>query len=321
MLHLHTGVPGHGKTLYTLEFVEKFKTNQKDEKDNPLPDREVFYHNINKLTLDWTHFEDPEKWYDLPHDAIIVIDEAQEFFPMRQGKEPVPEKCQRFERHRHTGWDIILVTQHPKFLDVHLRPLAGKHRHIERKLGLQKATLYQNDKSFDPDNYFDKDNAQKSLWSYPKKYFDVYKSATKHTVKKAIPKWLYLIPLLIIAIFSSLYYVFNAFSTESPGQVPQALKGVVPEVATMKSNYTYAQQMMPELSDMPQSSTYYRPVYKPVTYPRPQCLANADRTRCECYSQQITKMFVSMKYCLHVVDNGIFDPTQEDKQAIKRRGQ
>lgn len=323
MLFLHTGVPGHGKTLFTIDFVEKFKTNQKDDDGNALPDRPVFYHNIDELQLDWNYFDNPEKWYELPENAIIVIDECQEFFPVRGAKDTVPEKCSRFERHRHKGWDIFLITQHPKLIDVHVRRLTGKHRHIERKLGLQKATIYTNDKYFDPDNFHDKAAAQKTPWSYPKKHFKSYKSATQHTVKREIPKWLYLIPLLIAGIVYAFYHVFTIFlGADTDAQLqsnPASPSSYLPQQKQTLRDYTFAQMMQPEVSNIPQSSPYYRSIYKATSYPKPNCITNEKRNKCSCFSQQSTRMNVTLDYCLHVVDNGVFDPTVPDKKVREGR--
>jgi len=51
MITLITGLPGNGKTLYTISFVKALA-----EKEN----RPVFYSGITDLALDWTEIE-PEK--------------------------------------------------------------------------------------------------------------------------------------------------------------------------------------------------------------------------------------------------------------------
>ncbi len=328
MLHLITGIPGHGKTLFTLDHVEQLK-KQKDKDGNELPDRPVYYHNINELKLDWTHFDSPDTWYELPYNSIIVIDEAQEFFPVRTGKDKVPLKCSKFERHRHTGWDIFLITQHPMFLDVHVRRLAGDHKHIERKFGTQKATIYSHEKAFDPEDYHAKKSSIKKLWTYPKKHFESYTSATQHTVKRNLPKWLLFIPLIILALGGSIYMFTSAMGgvgspiegTETP--TTDTLQQAFLPSSSSKPRLTFAEEMLAEIPNVPQSAPFYKELYKAKSYPKPQCITNEARNKCFCNTQQGTRMNVTLKYCLHVVDHGIFDPTIPDKNDNnkKRRGE
>jgi len=324
MLKLRTGVPGHGKTLRTIQEVQEFRTNQKDQHGNPLPDRPVYYHGIKDLTLDWIYFDDPEKWYELPENCIIVIDEAQGPFPVRT-KDKVPEKCSRFETHRHSGWDVFLVTQSPNFLDVHIRRLVGDHVHIERKFGMEKATLYASEKTFDPDNFFSRESTNKKPWSYPRELFGVYKSATQHTVKRKLPKWLLLIPVIILVLSGSIYAFTSAMSgvgspieSDPLPSVSDIQSSFIPQQSS-KTKLTFIQEHQPEILNVPQSAPFYRDVYKAKTFPRPQCITNEARDKCYCHSQQGTRMKVTRDYCLYVVDNGIFDPTITDKNDDDRR--
>jgi len=79
MLVIRTGKPGHGKTLNTIREVDRKALAE---------GRVVYFHNINGLKPDqlqaqWFEFEDPEKWFELPNDSIIVVDEAQGWFGAR----------------------------------------------------------------------------------------------------------------------------------------------------------------------------------------------------------------------------------------------
>ncbi|MEW6178254.1 MAG: zonular occludens toxin domain-containing protein, partial [Pseudomonadota bacterium] len=117
MLVIRTGKPGHGKTLNTIREVD-----QKAHAEG----RVVYFHNINGLKPDqlqaqWFEFEDPEKWFELPNDSIIVVDEAQGWFGSRDPRARPPEHITRFETMRHQGHEVHLVTQDPRYLDVHLR--------------------------------------------------------------------------------------------------------------------------------------------------------------------------------------------------------
>ena len=128
MLIIRTGKPGHGKTLNTIREVDQSAHAQ---------GRVVYYHNINglkpeQLKASWFVFEDPEKWFELPADAIIVVDEAQGWFGSRDPRARPPEHITRFETMRHQGHEVHLVTQDPRYLDVHLRRLCNSHIHYWR---------------------------------------------------------------------------------------------------------------------------------------------------------------------------------------------
>jgi zona occludens toxin len=86
MLVIRTGKPGHGKTLNTIREVDQKALAE---------GRVVYFHNINglkpeTLQAQWFEFEDPEKWYELPKDSIVVIDEAQGWFGARDPRARPP---------------------------------------------------------------------------------------------------------------------------------------------------------------------------------------------------------------------------------------
>jgi len=130
-LILRTGLPGNGKTLNTIKEVDlKAKAEG----------RVVYYHNVagldpSKLSAQWYEFDDPLKWYELPNDSIIVIDEAQgnesqPMFGVRDPRKPVPPHVSAFETVRHKGHEVHLITQDPRFIDVHIRRLCNLHIHF-----------------------------------------------------------------------------------------------------------------------------------------------------------------------------------------------
>ena len=52
MLHVITGLPGNGKTLFTLDYVEKLRKQS---------GRPVYYSSIPELSLPWELLDDPKK--------------------------------------------------------------------------------------------------------------------------------------------------------------------------------------------------------------------------------------------------------------------
>jgi len=133
MINLVTGLPGSGKTLWTLGTV-----NDLAIKGN----RQVYYHGIPDLILPWQLMDSPEDWINLPPKSIIVIDECQSTFRPRAASVKPPPHVAEFETHRHKGLDFFLLTQHPMLLDGNIRRLAGKHFHVIRFYGFQKSTIH-----------------------------------------------------------------------------------------------------------------------------------------------------------------------------------
>ena len=103
MIHLITGLPGSGKSLYTLS-----KVKERADKEN----RPVFYHGIPELTLDWQQLESADQWVECPKGAIIVIDECQSTFRPRATGAAVPRHVSQLETHRHDGHDLYLSLIH-----------------------------------------------------------------------------------------------------------------------------------------------------------------------------------------------------------------
>ncbi|SCZ52948.1 zonular occludens toxin domain-containing protein [Thiohalomonas denitrificans] len=184
---LTTGLPGHGKTLRTIVDVEERRIKE---------GRPVYYHGIPELKLDWHELADPFQWHLLPDGAIIVIDEAQQTFPVRPSGARVPEHVSPFETHRHRGHDVVLVTQHPHLIDAHVRKLVERHQHVMRPFGHSYAVVYEWQVCVDPQRRGVEKDALKSRWKYPKDAFGAYKSASVHTVRKRLPGKLLLLPLL-----------------------------------------------------------------------------------------------------------------------------
>ncbi|MFP6860796.1 zonular occludens toxin domain-containing protein, partial [Pseudomonas sp.] len=130
MFVLRTGLQGNGKTLNTIKEVDA-----KAAKEG----REVFYHNIRgfnpqheALQAVWTEFDTPQEWFKLPNNAIIVIDEAQTFFRIRNQASAVPAYASALETMRHSGHELHCITQNPGLIDHHFRKLCNSHIHYVR---------------------------------------------------------------------------------------------------------------------------------------------------------------------------------------------
>ena len=307
MITLITGKTGNGKSLYAITEIEKRRIAE---------GREIYYHGIPELKLDWIYFDEPRKWSELPQGAIIVIDEARAAFPVRPNSSTVPDYVAAFELHRKQGHDIYLLSQQPSFLDNHIRKLTDVHFHLMREFGDEVSIVH---KWFTcKDNcHLVRDGSITSKFEYPKQNYGLYKSAELHTIKPQKPFRYYLkyiIPLIVVALCVVAYYAFSSAihkgeeTTNTLKSEFEALPSVSqkPEYKNKEDdpNY-YFTQLTPRLPLVALSAPKYDEVTKPVIAPIPAaCIASS--TKCVCYTQQGTKMMTDEFFCRNVVANGYF---------------
>lgn len=316
MIYLHTGQPGAGKTLYTLHHVK----SRADAES-----RQVYFNGIPELAVPgWLEFPDAEKWHELPAGSIIVIDEAQRVFRPRSTGKGVPEHVSKFETHRHNGHDVYLITQHPMLIDQNIRRLAGTHRHVVRTFGAKKAFIHEwNEVKSDCDRK--RTDSSKTAFVYPKHVYGWYKSAEMHTHKLALPKQVYYLVGMLLMMCALGYYLYDRFTgetvhsatrTDQPAiTVPDTeraptLPSAPPPKDGAKTQAEYMASLQPRLSGLPHTAPRYDQLTEPTNVPVPAaCLAAGDR--CQCYTQQATRMQVRHEVCMAIVARGLyldFDP-------------
>lgn len=209
---LITGTPGAGKTLFAVKQIF----------EDLLPTGRDVYSNISGLDASGyenLHIVDkdaPFHWMDYPDGAIFVFDEIQEQYPFKNAMSKAPPYITGYETHRHKGFDFFFITQGPYLIDRHLHPLIQTHYHIYRPFGMKRSTvLMWNGVNAKPEPAQNRSNAIVKNFSFPAKYFDKYKSATKHTVKLRIPWKLIGIFVLLLLGFGFLGYKVYVLSTDS----------------------------------------------------------------------------------------------------------
>jgi len=358
MLFLRTGLPGAGKTLNTIKDLDE---EHQVDPDNPvlrlhkdpehpeLPPRTIYYHGIPELKVDklkarWVEFDTPDRWYDLPDGSIVVIDEAQGTFGTDVRTRV--DKVTRFEKHRHQGLDIHLITQHPSLICLPVRKLCGKHINFIRPYGRTKGVFrHEYEMCIDsPERRSNFKLSQESKIEFDSHYFNLYKSSTVHTHKQVTPSymkhiWLAggLIVAMIVLFVVGGYFMLKKYSgkKDDPVQVDQpanVVKPAVPGVLPAKASKVpdaddYVKDYKPRVPDVVSSAPRYDSLTKPRDYPRPICMASTDirlvstakargvavgeyegeMTACQCYSQQSTRLKTSLEFCMDVVRNGFFD--------------
>lgn len=214
MIYLITGVPGSGKTLYAVSTLVKTIADEVVTlKDGHQKKRRLVVDGVKGLLLEHDMMapgvqdadgnvlpgdgEGVWNWQDWcrPGD-VIFIDEVQRWWrPRGMGTKP-PAEIKALETHRHKGVDFVIVTQNPMLLDQNVRRLVGRHLHVRRLFGLNRAVIYDWDGCC-TDVHRTK-SATVSYFSYPKSAFALYESSELHTKQRQkIPPWL-IIPVLAV---------------------------------------------------------------------------------------------------------------------------
>ncbi len=357
MLVIRTGKPGHGKTLNTIREVD-----QKAHAEG----RVVYYHNINGLKPDqlqaqWFEFEDPEKWFELPNDSIIVVDEAQGWFGARDPRARPPEHITRFETMRHQGHEVHLVTQDPRYLDVHLRRLCNTHIHYWRVFKSAQLLRFESEvvvEKVELKTSF-KDADKKSL-RLDKRYFGAYTSTNaKHHFQAKVPTKFILAICVLIGAGILVYRAYERYNAEKVAleatssapagsmvdQVRDTVGAFIKPVGEAKTDASesvasYIGRRVPRIPQVPSSAPIYDELTRPMSFPRLYCMSSTDPatyarefgrmahavvngtpTVCQCYTQQSTRVETDFAFCMRVVENGFFDPTLPDRSTGERTQQ
>lgn len=322
MIHLITGLPGAGKTLFAIWHILQLAKRES---------RPVYYSGVIDLKAEecralcgmpWIEIESeshpeedrqmkPDDWFLLPHGAIIVIDEAQRVFRPRPIRSEPPRSVSMLETHRHLGHDLFLITQHPSLIDTNVRRLAGVHRHVMRTFGMQKSIIHSwGEVHLDCDR--NRKDSSKDKFKYPPEIFGLYKSAELHTHGRSMPKQMFTIAVggaLILAVIFYFYFRFSRPAAEEAKPVEQASTSIaasfIPqwkqdEEKRPMTKSEYLESLKPRIDHHPHTAPRYDEVTKPVTAPYVSgCISM--RGKCKCYTQQGTEMIMPFAQCEYMI--------------------
>lgn len=320
-IHLRTGLPGSGKTLKTIVDVKALSESS---------GRQVYYHGINDLTLSWLPLENAKKWNELPEGSIIIIDECQDLYPVHETKLPSEQHVLDLAKHRHRGYDIFLITQHPMNIHAFIRRLIDNHHHIIRAFGSQTANVHSWNRVIDYPEKTKKDS-QTSIFSYPKDAFKFYKSAEVHTIQRKLPKrlyWILFIPFLLAGLGYLTWSKLNPEKTKEniikAGHAEsEPTKLIETKNQANEKPTTYLAAHVPEIQDFPHTAPVYQDIVKPTKAPYPAaCVAMGNL--CKCYTQQGTKLNTSDAVCHQIVENGFFlewDEKRQDQEPVAQNSE
>lgn len=329
MMTLITGTPGSGKTLYAVSrIIEEAKKGR------------LIFSNIDGLKIPGVHpMPDDLDWRQTPDGSLIVYDEAQQhemFKNLGKGnsKEPIVSDM---EVHRHTGHDLYFITQHPRLISSHIRSLIGEHINVHRPYGAPIASAYRWAICEENPNTKTAQGRSEANFQVPfkKEWFKFYKSATVHTHKLRIPPNIRNAIIFLFILIGAVWILLGKstmFSkaydgVKSGGKIDSKAAQVKQEKPVLHDPLTpeqradlEARQPAPATNQPVQSvpapvqTIQYDP-HKPFDT---QYAANAQpylsgciqlKNKCTCYTQQGSKLDVSIADCKKVINEGMpFNP-------------
>jgi zona occludens toxin len=311
VIYFTTGANGAGKTLLTL-----WDVRQQQIKEN----RPVYYHGFDMVEskaaeFGWQKF-DPPKWQDLPDGSICIMDECQGYMPAGKTATNEPQWVQDMAVHRRKrGFDFWAIAPHPALVSPFFRRLCATpswHRHIKRTFG---ADLVSELKFGTPDLKCEDpgagERAQVSMVPYRKEVYAWYRSASLHTGKRKLPKAVYVFAAAVVLVPVLGYAAFSML----PGGSASKAKTSTPDLAAPTAQQAktaapmsaveYVASYVPRIPGLPHTAPRFDEVTKPTEAPYPAaCVSMGDK--CDCYTQQGTKLTTPRQTCLQIVAGGFF---------------
>lgn len=352
MFYIITGKPGASKTLHAIALVEEMRAQARKDRS---VERPVYYWNIGDVTVEgWYPLGDAStfdlanegvqpdasqalKWYELPRDAIIVLDECQKLFPKRPQGAKVPPHVEHLETHRKSGFDIVGISQDPTLIDSHVRKLCGMHTHYRRIFGTESyhSWTWQEKCVTDVESTTEQGKAQESRGRFPKKYYGTYRSAQVHNVKARPPwKWIITIAALLVIVPGLVWVAVSVMRSytvtepENPALTQEQLAGALARErqATVHEVVTHVKALLDanpwderlhkeRVAGLDASRPFFDELVRPVAFPKiagcAKLIVNGT-VQCWCNSQQGTKLELPTRQCLRYVQAGWFDFTRPD---------
>lgn len=318
---LVTGQPGHGKTQWAISQARKLVKEG----------RTVYAGNIRGLKYDlagFTKLESFEDWESLPDGSVVVWDECYDALPQRAAGRKVPAHVEALARHRHRGFDFILIAQQPKQLDSFVSGLIERHVHCRRRFGTQSVVLREWDRwERDPDKATP---IVRNSWKLDKTIWPLYESATDHTMKRRVPWYVYALPLGILAVVGAFLGVPGLMigkasdierQAEQGGREPASSGAVAPMLGGARPAMPPTQRQTDPIAYVrPRVPTmlWTAPAYDDVPMaPPPRIACMSSERSCGCIKfgngQSVTVKLDDVM-CRIIAREGYYDPTFQPDQ-------
>ena len=325
---LVTGAPGAGKTALIVKFIKEAADAGRPIYQVGIPELKVPYIPIPPDMGDWTELrEDPEMpgkqlpYFTFPERSLIVLSEAQRLYRPRPAASKLPDYVAAFETCRHTGVTFILDTQHPDFLDSHVRKLIGQHIHLIDH-GILGRKHYEWPYLGSPEQF--KTAPIKKPYKLPKSIYGLYKSSSLHikrnyTFPPALKLLIVLLVLMGLAgtyLYSSLkakfYPVSEVAALKKPG-TPGALDTLTPAQPGAPVPVDPAALLMefsPRVTGRPETAPAYDTLRQVKNMPQVVGCYKT-KTSCACQDQQGLDAGLDALQCQRWIDHPRFDAYRE----------
>lgn len=235
MITLLTGKPGHGKSQYAIKMIlDAIEDNRKRSLAGE-PVRQIYCDIDGVNEQGFEPLPDvllsPDDWTKTPDGSIIFYDEAQkrEYFQDKRGALSDDHRVKQLEVHRHTGHDLIFMTQDPTFLHTHIRRLVGMHINMYRPANMPFSSkfVWSTCKDRPESDAATSKSESNEKFFFNKKYYKYYRSSSQHNMKARIPKKILFAIFGMILIFT--YAGKNFFNSNSYEHFAKSDKKAVPE--------------------------------------------------------------------------------------------
>lgn len=312
MFKLVTGSPGDGKTSNELwEFLHADQYKGRPKYCTPVNGFEPEKHGV-------TPIEHIKIWQDLPDGSVIFCDEVQDYLGARSGRD-VPDWIQQLARHRHRGFDFIVTTQSPLFLDQFVRKLAKPHVHYIRPWNMKGKRYRWDTVQNDPTTKTAKKAGQGELVTPNPEVFKLYTSTVLDT-HKAAPPW----KILAVGVVALLLLIggvsLAGYNLSHMNEAPVEPEPPSPSSKSHSSSFASTgavvpasegwttESIKPRIEGLAWTAPVYDRLTAPSDFPRVSACMYAKSTGCKCYSQQATPVDAPEVACLVFVKTGSFDP-------------
>ncbi|WP_435337804.1 zonular occludens toxin domain-containing protein [Acinetobacter sp. LH3_13] len=297
MLILITGKPGSFKTAKCASLaIDYLKAG-----------RRVFT-NIDEFNYEGVEkLPENDDWTNTPIGSVVIYDEAQQFeFLQYKGREKLSSdhRVKELEVHRHTGHDIILITQSPSFLHNHVLSLVGEHYHLHRAYGRSYADVFLwRYTAHSPDSTGAKNKAESHTKFKPDaKIFDKYKSTEVDTHKLKIPPLYFKLGGFLAAVLLLIGYM--VFGSDNPFLSASKIK----ENADIASGKKQAEQ--PLVGSQAASASISSPVASPDLSVECRKGVNIEKPECIKWFDDLTKNGSSVSSSGQVVQTVSYNPNK-----------
>ena len=187
MLQIISGIPGSSKTLYATALAVKYM-----KKGRPVfSNYPISYKKRGEIYTSYKLTKNMLREKSFPVGSVLFIDEAQMWFGSREWKEFKKEDLLLFSQHRHFGYEMYLITQHPARLDTVIREIANIFWILDRYKLFTVATGYYEYAHLDSlsDKVRKKRKILLGLSRYYRCYDTFYGAKFKNTSIESYSKW------------------------------------------------------------------------------------------------------------------------------------